>query len=143
MEYAQQMEYLKSYTRRIEEWWAKGFDLLMTPSMPGPAPMIEVIDSEVRHDIDRFSAGEFPYTSFTSTWNITGQPAISLPLFWTEAALPIGVQFVAAYGREDLLIKLASQLEKARPWKERRPAICVDSVKPGTSPDMPAKRVVS
>ena len=53
---------------------------------------------------------------FTMPYNFTGQPALSLPLYWTRKNVPIGVQFVAAYGREDLLIQLASQLETAHPW---------------------------
>ena len=60
---------------------------------------------------------------FTSLFNITGQPAISLPLHWTADGLPIGVQLVAAYGREDVLIRLASQLGQARPWAGHRPTV--------------------
>jgi amidase len=56
--------------------------------------------------------------------NFTGQPAISLPLHWNQAGLPIGVQLAAAYGREDLLIRVAAQLEQAQPWKDRWPAVC-------------------
>jgi amidase len=55
--------------------------------------------------------------------SITGQPAISLPLHWNAQGLPIGVQLVADYGREDLLIRLASRLEEASPWSERRPTV--------------------
>ena len=62
-----------------------------------------------------------PYAVFTAGFNATGQPAISLPLHWTEDGLPIGVQLVADMGREDLLIRVASQLEEAEPWAERRP----------------------
>jgi amidase len=54
---------------------------------------------------------------------MTGQPAISLPLHWSDDGLPIGVQLVAAYGREDVLVRLASQLEVAAPWTDRRPPI--------------------
>jgi len=52
-----------------------------------------------------------------------GQPAITLPLHWTPGGLPVGVQFVAAYGREDLLIRVASQLEQAAPWAGRHPQV--------------------
>jgi amidase len=63
------------------------------------------------------------YAMFTSLFNITGQPAISLPLHWTADGLPIGVQLVTAYGHEDVLIRIASQLEQARQWADRRPPV--------------------
>ena len=53
---------------------------------------------------------------FTAQFNVTGQPAISLPLYWTADGLPVGSQLVAAYGREDVLVRVAAQLEAAAPW---------------------------
>jgi amidase len=63
------------------------------------------------------------FACFTLPFNMTGQPAISLPLHWTESGLPAGMQLVAAYGREDLLLSLAGELERAKPWAGRRPAV--------------------
>ncbi len=64
-----------------------------------------------------------PFGAYTSLFNQTGQPAISVPLHQTADGLPIGVQLVAAFGREDLLLQVASQLEAALPWSERRPPL--------------------
>jgi amidase len=61
-----------------------------------------------------------PFAAFTAGFNMTGQPAISLPLHQTSYGLPVGVQLVAAYGREDLLLRVASQIEQAQPWAERK-----------------------
>ena len=72
---------------------------------------------ELRRRMARFS----PYTYLT---NATGQPAISLPLHWSLAGLPIGLHFTARYGAEDVLIRLAAQLEQAQPWAARLPAVC-------------------
>ena len=87
-------------------------DVLLTPVMPGPAPRIGALTfrgpgfEDYRHEMFR----QMPYTPIQ---NISGTPAISLPLGMTEAGLPIGLMFSTAYGREDILLGLAGQLESA------------------------------
>jgi amidase len=63
------------------------------------------------------------YLQYTAQFNISGQPGISLPLHWTADGLPVGLQFVADYGREDVLIRLAAQLEQAQPWADKHPPV--------------------
>lgn len=113
-------DWLFGYTRRVAEWWASGFDLLLTPTLPEPPWTLGGF-----HSIDPMMAGLRAQSlcAFTGPFNMTGQPAISLPLSWNANGLPIGVQLVAAYGREDLLLRVAAQLEQARPWTDRHPPI--------------------
>jgi len=73
--------------------------------------------------VGRALAKVIRHVFFTSPFNITGQPAISLPLHRTPEGLPVGVQLVAAMGREDLLIRIASQLEQEQPWIDRLPPV--------------------
>jgi amidase len=61
------------------------------------------------------------YIPFTAGQNVTGQPAISLPLAWSKSGLPIGIQFVGCFGEEHLPLQLAAQIEKAEPWSKKRP----------------------
>ena len=63
------------------------------------------------------------YVPFTSVQNVTGQPAISLPLAWSKTDLPIGVQFVGRFGEEHVLLQLAAQIERAEPWSKKRPPV--------------------
>jgi len=62
---------------------------------------------------------------FTPAFNVTGQPAMSVPGYWNDAGLPIGIQLVAPYGREDVLLRVAAQLEAVRPWAHRHPPVSV------------------
>jgi Asp-tRNA(Asn)/Glu-tRNA(Gln) amidotransferase A subunit family amidase len=72
-----------------------------------------------RQDIDALFRDLLGFIPFTGLYNITGQPSMSMPLHWTDAGLPIGTMFTTRYGDEATLFRLASQLEQARPWKDR------------------------
>jgi amidase len=113
---------LQASTRAIAEWWDSGFDLLVTPTLGEPPVPLGTFAAQPDSPLHGyFRAGAF--VPFTSQFNITGQPGISLPLYWSEAGLPIGTQLVAGYGREDVLLRVAAQLEQARPWADRRPPV--------------------
>ncbi len=120
--YLEALEAHHQYSRRVAAWWEEGFDLLVTPTIAAPPPKVGEMVPDPAKPMDAFmrSGGLLP---FTIPFNVTGQPAISLPLHWNEAGLPIGVQLVAAFGREDLLLRVASQLEEAADWSRRKPAI--------------------
>ena len=115
-------EWLQLASRRMAAWWQSGFDLLVTPTCGEAAPLL----GQFVPQPDNPLAGLFrstPFAQWTAPFNVSGQPAISLPLHWSADGLPVGVQLVAAYGREDLLIQVASQLELAQPWAQRRPPV--------------------
>lgn len=126
--YAVSLRAVSQYRRQLHQWWADGWDLLLTPTMSAPPPPIGALYGEQGDGIDpndpmapSTRAGR--WVTFTPPFNASGQPAISLPLHWNEQGLPVGVQLVAAYAREDLLIRVASQLEQAAPWAHRHPPL--------------------
>jgi amidase len=121
-QYLATIDWLHGFTRRMEQWWTDGFDLLLTPTLPEPPPPLGTFTPSAEDPvIAGMRASQF--AAFTMPFNITGRPAMSLPLAWNADGLPIGVQLVAAYGREDVLIRVAAQLEAAAPWAGRRPPI--------------------
>jgi amidase len=111
---------VNDFTSATAPWWEE-HDLLLTPTL-----------GEVPVPLGTFNTPEEPilgyiraaaFVPFTPPFNVTGQPAISLPLQWNAKGLPIGTQLVAAYGREDLLLRVAAQCEQAQPWSQRRPPV--------------------
>jgi amidase len=104
-------------------------DLLLLPTMPDAAPKLgsyNVSPGEV--DGLGWTRKLFDRLPFTPAFNVSGMPAISLPLAETPDGMPIGIQFGADFGREDLLLQIAAQMEQARPWAGRRPPIFVNEL---------------
>lgn len=122
VDYISAVDRLNAAARSAARWWAEEFDLLVTPTLPMTPPPLGSFDSPPENPLHGilFAASVIP---FVVPFNISGQPAISLPLHWTEDGLPVGVQIVAAQGREDLLVRVASQLEETLPWADKRAPI--------------------
>jgi amidase len=124
--YVEAVDAMQRWAREMAAWWTppgetRGFDLLLTPTLgepPVPLGTFRDPDDPVK-GIRRAGA----FTPFTPAFNMTGQPAISLPLHTTPDGLPVGIHLVAAPRRDDLLLSVAAQLERAAPWSERRPKL--------------------
>jgi len=108
------------------------YDVWLTPTLGSPPPKLGHFDGR-RHScetvMDRFMA----FLAFTTFANMAGLPSMSVPLFWSSAGLPIGSQLTAAFGAEPLLFRLAGQLERARPWAQRRAPIWAGSSIPASA----------
>jgi amidase len=117
--YLQSRMWLGMWARRMADWW-NGYDLLVTPTVGAPPPELGWFTAAgPQHEGERVIS----FIPYTAQFNMTGQPAVTLPLHWTPGGLPVGVQLVAPYGREDMLIRVASQLEQAAPWSDRHPPV--------------------
>lgn len=110
---------LQAHGRRLSTWFAANFDVLLTPTMAEPPPRLGAFrsDSDPMWALERAR----PFVAFTLPFNISGQPAVSVPALRNSDGLPVGVQLAAQYGREDLVLRLASQLENDNPWGHHRP----------------------
>jgi amidase/6-aminohexanoate-cyclic-dimer hydrolase len=95
------------------------YDVILSPTMGSPP--VQLGSASLMQPADKFDAATMAFSCFTAVYNQTGQPAMSVPLHWTPQGLPVGVQFAARFGEEQLLLSLARQLEEARPWFNRCP----------------------
>ena len=116
--YAVAVSRLQLRARRIASLWSR-YDLLLTPTL-ALRPALVGWETEPDDPWEQFDRAA-RFTPFTAAFNVTGQPAMSLPLHWSAEGLPIGVQLVGPPLGDALLFRVASQLEAARPWADRRP----------------------
>jgi amidase len=121
-DYLVALDYLRRIARTIIRFW-DGHDLLLTPTLTGPAIEIGALDPPPDQEPVTRLLASATWVPFTPVWNVTGQPAISLPLAQSSAGLPLGVQLIGAPAAEELLISIAARLEEARPWADRRPGV--------------------
>ena len=98
------------------------FDIWLTPTLAEPPPPLGSFDPTPGNPLQGLTRSAI-FMPFTPICNITGQPAMSVPLYWNADGLPVGAHFAARFGDEATLFRLAAQLEQARPWADRRPAI--------------------
>ncbi len=106
----------------------KDHDVLLTPTCTIAPKTLGTYDPDVPDaTVDTMFDQLGPHETFTALFNATGQPAISLPLCTSQHGLPIGVQFVSRLGEDDVLLALAKNLEEAKPWRDRVPAIHVST----------------
>jgi amidase len=107
---------------RIVARFFQSYDVILSPTMCAPPQPLGVLDMSTEHP-DRYLSAVFASIGFTSLFNSSGHPAMTVPLATSSTGLPLGVQFAGRFGDEATLLRLAGQLEAARPWSGRRPSI--------------------
>jgi amidase len=116
--YVESLTWLQLWSRRLASWFVD-HDLLVTPVVTHPPPRLGELPVEPTPEQAVQMRKRLGW--LLGAWNVTGQPAISVPGGFTETGLPIGVHIVAAWGREDLLVQAARLVELAQPWARRAP----------------------
>jgi amidase len=117
-DYLLAIEDCQAFARGVAQFLA-GIDVWLTPTMSAPPALIGEITSTVDEPLRALERGGRTVAYAGVVANITGNPAMSVPLWWNASGLPIGVHFLGRYGDEATLLRLASQLESARPWPPR------------------------
>jgi amidase len=119
-DYARAVVRLQAIARRTVAFW-RDFDVVVTPTLalpPVPIGWQESVDGAIEQLLR-----SAVFTPFTAIANLTGLPAVSLPLHWSPGGLPIGIQAIASPAGEASLLRLAAQLEEARPWADKLPPL--------------------
>jgi len=121
VEFAQTKTVINRATRTVANFMTK-YDAILTPTLGTPPPKLGYLDT-VNLPYEEFGRRLFDFLPFTWLHNVTGLPAMSVPLYWNADNLPIGTQFAGRYADEATLLRLAGQLEQARPWRDRIPPL--------------------
>jgi amidase len=139
-EYATALRTLEQVGRKIGPFF-QDYDVLLTPTLATPPPLLGTLgpsagERRMLRALGAFGSGRlvrgaglldemakeaFSFIPWTAVYNVTGHPAMSVPLWWNGEGLPVGVHVVGRFGAEDVLLRLAGQLERARPWGQRLP----------------------
>ena len=120
-DYILALQTLQSVSREVARFF-QDYDILLTPTLAEPPLPLGAFDALPDNPLHGFSRSA-AFACFTPVCNMTGQPGMSVPLFWNADNLPVGSHFIGRFGDEATLFRLAAQLEEARPWAGRRPAI--------------------
>ena len=121
--YVSAVHCLQRFSRQLVSRWGAEFDVLLTPTMTVLPPKAGDVLAAVHGAPDAPPLTVFQMAAFSGWFNMSGQPAISLPLHVSAGGLPVGVQLVGGPWGEDVLLRLAGELERAQPWSERRPPL--------------------
>lgn len=122
-DYLTALRTIQSASREVGKFFAD-YDVLLTPVLAEPPVNIGTFDAPESNPMQAWER-VVSFAPFTAAFNATGQPAMSVPLYWNRDNLPVGTHFVGRFGDEATLFRLAAQLEEARPWATRRPLIRV------------------
>jgi amidase len=136
---------LETASQRMAQFF-NDYDVLMTPTMAAPPPLVGALKPDIFEQgvlellthvpfaallhkvLDHAASRNFSLYPFTPIFNVSGQPAMSVPLYWDENKLPIGIQFAARFGDEATLLQLAKQLEDANPWFTKQPQLVDEKI---------------
>jgi amidase len=120
-DYLMALQYMQGLSRQIAHFMTR-YDVVLTPTLGEPPVPLGTFDSPADNPLAGMARAA-TFVPFTPLCNMTGQPAMSVPLYWNDEGLPVGTHFIGRFGDEATLFRLAAQFESARPWSARRPPI--------------------
>ena len=123
-DYCIAIEECQKFSRKMAQWFHKGeYDILLNTTLTVPPIKLGNFAPKNLRKVGKVIQLMSQLAAYALIYNITGQPAMSVPLYWTADNIPIGIQFAAPFGDEATLFRLAAQLEQERPWANKKPPI--------------------